>query len=79
MRVHEIDIERDGSIDTPLRVNLPDGRQLVIWAGGHGISVRLPTRAGHEEIVIDLPVTEHLATHCNEETGEFRVTAFHRH
>jgi hypothetical protein len=87
MHVSEITIERDSpETDTPLAINLPDGRQLVLYASGH-FTVRLPLYAGDKaaeterpaEIDIVLPVPADLSSCCNEETGDFTITAWHRH
>lgn len=86
MRVSEITIERDSrETDTPLYVNLPDGRQLVIWASG-SFSIRVPMYEGQntryaEEIAVTLPTAEDMGKLCNktDDTGNFRLTATHRH
>lgn len=87
MKVHEINLDRDSENgDTPLYVNLANGTQLVIWASGNSLSVRVPMYDGQphrnaEEIDITLPVAEDIGTQCDQtdREGNFHVTATHRH
>lgn len=82
LRVHEVTLERepDGS-EGGFTVNLADGRKLTVFSSG-SLSLYVPKDADDkhpEEIGIEWPKAEHLATHCDEETGAFRVEAHHRH